>query len=261
MDDNLGFARGVNVAASSACGRYVLLLNPDAEVVGDVLRHLVDFADERPQHGVYGGRTLKPEGGLNPTSCWDLPSLWSLACFAAGLSSAFPRSRRFNPESLGRWQRDTVRTVGMVAGCLLLIRRSLWEQLGGFDTAFFMYGEDADLCARAAKLGCSPVITPGASIIHAIGASTDRRADKMTLVMKAKVTFLQKHWRAPRRAIGVALLRAGVGLRAGLTRLTGSRNSPWGEVWDNRAQWVGGYDGDGSSPRRTSESEPTAQPS
>ena len=71
------------------------------------------------------------------------------------LSTAFRGSRLFDPESLGGWQRDTVREVGIVTGCLLLVPRALWQELGGFDTRFFMYGEDADLGMRARALGCA----------------------------------------------------------------------------------------------------------
>jgi hypothetical protein len=241
MGENVGFGRAVNLAARQATGRYLLLLNPDAEVVDGAVQHLVRFADTSPINRVYGGRTLRPEGGLNPTSCWGLPSVWSLVCFATGLSTAFRQSRLFDPESLGNWQRDSVRTVGMVTGCLLLIDRALWERLGGFDPVFFMYGEDADLCIRATDLGASPVITPSSTVIHAVGASTARRADKMTLVMKAKVTLVRKHWREPRRSVGVHLLLAGVAVRAALTPLSRARGTTWVDVWRDREQWQSGY--------------------
>jgi GT2 family glycosyltransferase len=235
LDENLGFAAGVNRAAEEARGEYLLLLNPDTEVHAGALDALVRFARERPEHGLVGGRTLDPDGTVNPGSCWNQASLWSLFCFASMLSTAFKGSRLFDPEAIGGWQRDTVREVGLVTGCLLLAPRGLWEELGGFDTRFFMYGEDADLGLRAWKLGYRPAITPDAVITHEIGVSSSSRPDKLVLLFRGKVTLLRKHWSPGRRRVGLALLRAGVGLRA----LLGS--SAWREVWAQRAAWRDGY--------------------
>jgi len=160
LEQNIGFAAGSNLGARSATGEYVLLLNPDTELVGDTLAALLRYARAHPEAGLVGGRTLSPGGDLDPGSCWGAQSLWSLVCFASGLSTAFRRSQLFNPESLPGWERDSAREVDIVTGCLCLARRTIWEQLDGFDEAFFMYGEDADLAARAHKLGYRPAITP-----------------------------------------------------------------------------------------------------
>ena len=244
---NLGFARGVNLAAAAAGGEYLLLLNPDTIVHDGAVQRLVAFARARPHHGVYGGRTLTPDGRLDPRSCWGLPTPYSLLCFATGLSTAFSGSRVLDPESLGPWRRDSVREVGMVSGGLLLLPRTLWHRLGGFDPAFFMYGEDADLCLRARRLGCRPVVTPDATITHAVGAATRQRADKTVLVMKGKATLVRRRWSPAARRFGVAMLLTGVALRAGLLRLLPGRSSPtgqdagWAEVWRRRAEWWDGY--------------------
>ncbi|WP_219995803.1 hypothetical protein, partial [Schumannella sp. 10F1B-5-1] len=107
----------------------ILLLNPDTLVRRGSIAALVAFADEHPEYRVYGGRTLRPDGGLDPSSCWGEPTAWSLICFATGLSTVFHRTRLFDPESLGRWQRDTVREVPVITGCLLLISRADWDLL------------------------------------------------------------------------------------------------------------------------------------
>ena len=262
LDENLGFAAGVNRAAEEARGEYVLLLNPDTLVHEGALDALVRFARERPQHGLVGGRTLDPDGTVNPGSCWAQPSLWSLACFATMLSTAFKGSRLFDPEAIGGWQRDTVREVGIVTGCLLLAPRTLWEELGGFDTRFFMYGEDADLGLRAWALGYRPAITPDAVITHEIGVSSSSRPDKLVLLFRGKVTLLRKHWSPPRRALGLALLQAGVGVRALLARARpggkGARSSAWPAVWAARRSWLDGYGPPEAAARRVVEPEAMA---
>jgi GT2 family glycosyltransferase len=258
LRENLGFAGGVNRAAEEASGELLLLLNPDMEVHPGAVEALVEFAREHPEHGLIGGRTLDPDGTVNPGSCWGAPSLWSLFCFATLLSTAFKHSRLFDPESLGGWKRDTVREVDIVTGCLLLAPRALWHELGGFDTRFFMYGEDADLSFRARALGYRPAITPDAVVTHEIGVSSATREDKLILLFRGKATLLRKHWRGLRLRLGLLLLKAGVGLRALLAvlgRRTDSRAAAWRQVWRERGDWLAGYPEPGSSA-----SVPTAPP-
>ena len=245
LEENLGFAGGVNVAAGAAEGEHVLLLNPDTIVHEGAVANLVAFARANPRHGLYGGRTLWPDGRVCEGSCWGQPTLWSLFCFATMLSSAFKRSRILDPESLGGWERDSVREVGIVTGCLLLAPREVWSRLGGFDERFFMYGEDADLGMRAWAAGYRPAITPDCVITHEVGVSSESRPDKLVLLMRGKVTLLRKHWRAPRRQLGIGLLLAGVALRAFAPRSLRGRNggvpSAWREVWRQRHEWLPGY--------------------
>jgi GT2 family glycosyltransferase len=245
---NLGFAAGVNRAAAEASGEFLLLLNPDTVVHEGAVESLVAFARAHPEHGVYGGRTLDPDGRVNPGSCWGAPSLWSLVCFATALSTAFKGNRVFDPESLGGWQRDSVRRVDIVTGCLLLVRRGLWEELGGFDSRFFMYGEDADLALRARALGYRPAITPDSVVTHEIGVSSATREDKLLLLFRGKATLLRKHWGPVRRPLGIRLLVTGVGVRALLASVLGRvrgaegrRASFWPEVWRARSAWIEGY--------------------
>ena len=249
LDENLGFAAGMNRAAAVATGRTLLLLNPDTIVHAGAIDALVDFADAHPEHGLYGGRTVNPDGTTHPGSCWGAPSLWSLFCFATMLSTAFKRSPLFDPESLGRWERDTVREVDIVTGCLLLAPTPVWNELGGFDTRFFMYGEDVDLALRARKRGYRPVITPDAVITHEIGASSESRPDKFRMVLQAKVTVIDKHWSGLRRRAGRGLLVAGVGTRAllatatrrGAAQTSGAGATTWRTLWSERASWLAGF--------------------
>ncbi|AYF98927.1 glycosyltransferase family 2 protein [Protaetiibacter intestinalis] len=233
--ENLGFAAGVNRGAAAGSGERILLLNPDTIVHAGSLDALLGFADAHPAYRVYGGRTLRPDGELDPSSCWGEPTLWSLVCFATGLTTLFHRSALFDPESLGRWQRDTVREVPVVTGCLLLISRDDWELLGGMDERFFLYGEDADFSRRARMAGMRPVIVPDAVIVHEVGGSTASSGRKMCLVMAGKATDARLRWSPGRARLALALLAGGAGLRALLGKDT------WREVWRRRADWEPGY--------------------
>lgn len=203
---NLGFAAGNNRAAETAAGEYLLLLNPDTVVLDGAIDRLLEFARKQPQAGIWGGRTLFGDGSLNPASCWSRQTLGSLVFQALGLSSLFRRSSFFNPEGMGGWNREGMREVDIVSGCFLLIRRDLWQALGGFRDIFFMYGEEADLCLRARALGARPVVTSAATIIHHGGASEKVRAGKLVRLLRAKTLLIQFHFPAARKRLGARLL-------------------------------------------------------
>ncbi len=243
--ENIGFARANNLAAVKAKGDYLLLLNPDTLVLDGAIEKLYAFARKHPANQVYGGRTLYGDHSLNPTSCWKRPTLWSLFCYATGLVSIFRRNPLFDPESYGTWQRDSVREVDIVTGCFLMIEKKLWDRLGGFDSQFFMYGEDADLCFRAAGEGAKPIITPTATIVHYCGASEKVRADKMIRLFRAKEQLIRRNWNPIAAQIGLGLLRFSVFSRmiacdflnfVASKRLNNNDES-WKEIWQRRKEW------------------------
>lgn len=249
-NENLGFGKANNLAAQHAKGDLLLLLNPDTVVLDGAIDTLVRFADQQPQSGIWGGRTLFPDRTLNPTSCWRAMSIWGLFCWAVGLNKIAPKSTLFNYDGYGNWQRDSVRTVDTVTGCLLLIGRQDWEALGGFDTTFYMYGEEADLCARARRRGARPLVTPDAEIIHYGGLSETVRSAKMERLFRAKISLAVKHWSPARLFICRVLFRLLVAIRvlgyAGLSIFSdrpGIRDkaATWKEVWANRSDWLKGY--------------------
>jgi hypothetical protein len=240
QDENVGFARGCDIGVAASSGRRVLLLNPDAVVRPGAVDALVRALDAHPDAGIMGGRTVRPDGSLDPSSCWGAPSLWSWTCFATGLSTAFHGSRVFDPESLGTWQRDTFRRVDVVTGCLLMTLRETWDALGGLDTDFFMYGEDADLSLRAAERGFRPAITPDAVAVHAVGASSGHKAHKVRLLMTGKATLVRKRWSPWRARVGIALLVAGAALRGLGERVKRTRRPVWLPLLADRS-WTRGW--------------------
>ncbi len=243
---NLGFAAANNLAARQTEADYILLLNPDTIVMDHAIDVIVDFARANPGYGVYGGRTLKPNGSLEPSSCWGLPSLWSLAMFASGLSSLAHRNRLLDPESLGRWPRDTVREVGVITGCLLLADRSAWEKLGGLDERYFMYGEDTDFSMRALRAGYHPVICPGACIIHEVGQSSATPIHKLLMLYRGKACFFRTHYSGASLQLALLFLVTGVGLRCVLSKMcshkaNGQPSNDWSALWQARREWLPGY--------------------
>ncbi|WP_410814237.1 glycosyltransferase family 2 protein [Micromonospora sp. 067-2] len=243
LAENVGWGRGVNRGAVGSDGDYLLLLNPDTVPVGHPVTDLLTFARRQPGHRVYTGRTLHVDGTDDGYSCWGLPSLWSHVTFATGLSTVFSRYHWANPEGLPRYDRRSARDVPAVSGCLLLIERDLFYQLGGFDPQFFLYSDDIDLAARATALGARPVLTPDAAVIHVGGASSSSEGQRVN-ILRGKATYVRRHWSAPRARLGIGLLAAGVGLRAvGRTLLAAERagSVDWVSIWRQRHVWSAGW--------------------
>ena len=241
--ENLGFARANNQVAATADTPWLLLLNPDTETHPHAIDNLLAFAKAHPNAGIVGGRTVFPDGSLNPASCWRRIGVWSLLTQITGLSRRFPNSGLFNHEGIGGWRRDSVREVDIVVGCFLMISTALWRRLGGFDLRYFMYGEDADLCLRARALGFHPTITPDAEIMHLVGASTAKRADKVVAVMKAKSTLVRDHWSPLLRPLGLAELWLWALARrigAAATR-DPEQKARLRQIWDRRRDWLAGF--------------------
>src|SRR5262249_6098651 len=136
---NLGFAGGANRGAAAAHGEVVVFLNPDARVEPGALRTLTDTLLALPTAGIAGRGLLHPDGRWQPAAARFSPVRHLLLDTTPG---RLLERRRHEPH-----------TVDWVYGTFMAVRRDLFRQLGGFDAAYFLYGEDMDLCHRAARLG------------------------------------------------------------------------------------------------------------
>ncbi len=248
--ENLGFARANNLAAKHACGEHILLLNPDTVILDRAIDRLMAFAKNMPDAKIWGGRTYLGDGTLDPHSCWQRMTFWNVFCRTSGLTALFPNSPIFNSEAYGGWNRDSVQEVDIVTGCFFLIRKNFWKELDGFDPRFFMYGEEADLCLRARKLGARPMITPDANIIHYGGASETVRVDKMVRLLKAKSTLILRHWHPALRWFGLHLFSLWPLTRiialAILVKVFGQSQKTdqlktWSDIWKARKEWLAAY--------------------
>jgi GT2 family glycosyltransferase len=244
--ENLGFAKGVNLGVKHSDAEFVLLLNPDTEILENAVDVIVDFARKNPGHGLYGGRTFQPDGSLEPSSCWGAPTLWSMALFAFGITTLAPRNRWLDPESLGNWKRDSIREVGVITGCFLLSPTTVWRDLGGLDERYFMYGEDVDLALRARERGYRPIICPDARLIHEGGKSSETPVHKTMLLYRGKACLVRSHWTGAPQALGLFLLAAGTGLRAMVSSIISLIRRPeaagrWQTLWKKRDEWLPGY--------------------
>jgi len=169
--ENLGFAKGNNVAIRRCEGRYIALVNPDVIVFPGCLDALADFLDQNLEVGNVGPRILNPDRTLQ-SSCRRFPSLWNNFCSATGLASAFKGSRFFAGEHMFFFPHDRTMAVDVLVGCFSMIRRETFEEVGLLDEGLFMYGDDVDWCRRCWKAGWLVAFYPGAEAIHDRGKIT-----------------------------------------------------------------------------------------
>ena len=239
LDENIGFSRACNLGAARADTDHLLFLNPDTEVDAFAVERAAAVLDSAPSVGAVGGRTLLEDGSINATCCFRDPSLWSVFCRATGLSSLFPHSNVCNPELMGGWSRTDDRDVDVVTGCFLMLRRDLFQSLGGFDERFFMYSEDTDLCRRIRAHHLRCVHKADVVLVHAGGGSDTVRADKLVKVMRAQSQYYDKHWSRVSARIGVVLLDLSVITRLAASLAVGrpEAKQKWRSIWSQRSAW------------------------
>jgi N-acetylglucosaminyl-diphospho-decaprenol L-rhamnosyltransferase len=164
---NTGFAAAANTGAAMATKDVLLFLNPDVLLDSDAIHNLCDALAKCPTSGAIGARLRYPDGSFQPT-CRRLPTAANIL-FSRG--SVLGRlTRRTVVYTLG--DADTTTEVPAVAGTVLMIRRSVFEQTHGFDERFFMYMEDTDLCARLIQSGRVNLFVPEAGGVHHWGGGS-----------------------------------------------------------------------------------------
>lgn len=217
---NLGFAGGANRGAAVARGEIVVFLNPDARLEPGALRTLTDTLLALPTAGIAGGGLVAPDGRWQPAAARFAPVRHLLLDTTPG---RLLERRRRQPHA-----------VDWVYGTFMAVRRDLFRQLGGFDPAYFLYGEDMDLCHRARRLGARTVLVPAARAVHGANVSAAQRfgLGREAEVVKGELRFYARRGEPHdlRRFRAVAACKFGVkaALAAALGR--GAAATTYGRV-------------------------------
>lgn len=218
LDTNLGFGAANNVGIARARGEFILVLNPDTIVEEKTVRTMLAFMDGHGECGIAGCRVLLPDGTLDKASKRGFPSPWSSFCKVFGLSTLFPQSKLFGGYNMSYVADDVTARIEAISGCFMFCRAEVLRELGGFDTDYFMYGEDLDLCYRATQRGWQIFYHPETTIIHVKGESTRRSSlDTLAVFYEAMEIFARKHFRSNLPLLW--LVRLGIATRRTLARL------------------------------------------
>jgi N-acetylglucosaminyl-diphospho-decaprenol L-rhamnosyltransferase len=192
---NLGFGTAANRGVAMATGDHLLILNPDTVVEPGTVKALSEALDRDPGLAAVGPRLENVDGSLYP-SVRRFPDLM-VAFGHAFLGLVWPRNPATRRYRMLDWDHDQPSaSVDWVSGACVLVRRSAFDMVGGFDEEYFMYVEDVDLCWRLGQAGWRIGYEPAGRVVH----------------HRSLMRFVSKYSAGPRRAI-LPLVAAGLGVR------------------------------------------------
>lgn len=214
-ETNAGFGTACNRGLREATGEYILFLNPDTLVAEDSFAASISFFEARPRCGALGVKMLDGSGAFLKESKRAFPSPLTSLFKLAGLSSLFPQSKVFSRYHLGHLPKEQDHEVDVLAGAYLLTTRAVLQNVGAFDEAFFMYGEDVDLSYRIQKAGYQNWYCAQTAIIHFKGESTKRGSlNYVRMFYQAMNVFVQKHYGGAKAGLFRLCIRVAIWLRA-----------------------------------------------
>lgn len=168
---NLGYGSAVNQAAARVTGEYLLILNPDLVLHDGAVAQLAGFLDHRPEAAACGPMLLSPEGRFRFESRRRFPTPWNSVGYFLGLTKLFPGNRRLGDYHSQWLSPDLEITTDSLSGSCMMVRKSAFDQVGGFDEDYFLFGEDIDLCWKLRSTGHEIWYVPSAVVAHVKGAS------------------------------------------------------------------------------------------
>lgn len=206
-EQNVGFAVANNQALRETSGEYILLLNPDTILLDSGIETLVDVFRSDQRMGILGCR-LRSGNGQNQVSVGKFPAIWVIAMERLVpyiILRYLPLSWRLGSEVYG----DTIKPVDYVSGACLMLRRKVYDQIGGLDERFFAYFEETDFCYRARKSGWVVASCPWVTVVHFGGQSFKKWDDKgQGAFFRSLLLYSQKHGGSlsVRVVVGILLL-------------------------------------------------------
>lgn len=206
---NRGLSAAWNQGAHAVDAPWLLFLNPDAEIAEGDLAEFVKAGDARPDVAVLGPVIRNPDGTLYESGR-VFPGVLE-AVGHAFLGPFVPGNRFTSRYHLRTWDRTTEREVDWVSFAAVLIRRSAFEQVGGFNEAFWLYGEELDLCTRLRDAGWKVLATPVLEVMHVGGVSTGRSRRTHLMHSRSIYRYYRMHrargWRRATLPVAWAALR------------------------------------------------------
>lgn len=189
-----GFSTNNNYGMAMAQGRYLLLLNPDTEVLPGALEQLINFMDQHPEAGLCGAQLLFPDGSIQP-SPRRFPTLSSFIARRTPLRFFLRNSSLNRHHLMLDMDYSQLQAVDWLLGACLFIRREVLEDVGPLDEGFFLYVEDIDWARRMHQTGWKVYYVPTAKIIHHHLAVSDKHffSRRMWIHARSMVRYTRKH--------------------------------------------------------------------
>lgn len=192
QQENVGYTRGNNIGLHEARGRYLLLLNPDTIILDEAITKMAAYLDNHAEVGIVGPHTLNTDGTTQSTRR-RFPTLMT-GIFESTWLQGYAPKRLLDNFYLSHLADDGIYEVDWVQGSCLMLRREVYDQIGGLDEGFRMYSEELDFCRRAKAAGWRVIYHGGARIVHYGGKSSEQAGAYTHLTFqRSKLRYFRKY--------------------------------------------------------------------
>lgn len=194
LEKNIGFGAANNVGAKMAKGKYIFFLNPDTKVFAGCIDCLVSFLQKDKTVGVAAPVLLDKEKKLFPLQGANLLTPVRAIFALSFVYKLFPNNSIANNYFLLNWDKKYIKEVDVVPGTAFIIRKNIFEKIGGFDEKFFLFFEEHDVCFRVKKLRYKIFMIPQAKVMHLWGQSTKNLSTTKEIFNSSRKYYFQKHF-------------------------------------------------------------------
>jgi GT2 family glycosyltransferase len=191
--ENSGFPKGNNIGVAAAQGDYICILNPDTVVAEDTFTKVIAFAEKQQNLGIVGVKLIDGTGNFLPESKRGVPTPFVAFTKITGLYKLSPKL--FGKYYAQHLSENQTGEVDILVGAFMVMKRELYNEIGGFDEDCFMYSDDIDLSYMALKKGKSNYYFHETTVIHYKGESTVKDGTYMKRFQEAMNFFYKKHFR------------------------------------------------------------------
>ncbi|UAY52249.1 glycosyltransferase family 2 protein [Ferruginibacter albus] len=192
-EQNLGFAKACNQGFEISDAAYVLLLNPDAQLLEATLQDCYQYMEAHSSIDILGCQLLDDDNNIT-ASCGRFPTPKSFFYRSLGLTNLFPKVFT-PPELMYDWDHLESRYVDQIIGAFMFIRKNVFEKIGYFDERFFVYSEELDFSKRLANAGGKSYYNADIKAIHSCHGSTDSvKAYRLFLNNRSRLLCAKKHF-------------------------------------------------------------------
>jgi GT2 family glycosyltransferase len=193
--ENAGFPKGNNIGVDCAKGEYICILNPDTVVGEDTFMKVLTFAEKQKNLGIVGVKLIDGAGRFLPESKRGVPTPFVAFTKMTALYKFFPKSKLFGKYYAQHLSENETGKVDILVGAFMVMKRSLYLDIGGFDEDCFMYSDDIDLSYMATQKGKSNYYFHETTVIHYKGESTIKDGVYMKRFQEAMNFFYKKHFK------------------------------------------------------------------
>ena len=234
--ENLGFAKANNIGVENALGDYILILNPDTIIPEDIFPKLIDFHQSKDKIGLVGVRLIDTNGNFHPESKRNIPTAKN------SFSKLFKKLNKSTSNNYYKLEVDEFETAPceILVGAFMFTTKQIYQEIGGFDARYFMYGEDIDISYSAELAGYTNYYKGDTTVLHYKGESTKRDKKYFKIFFEAMMIFLAKYYKD--NWLNYQVLRAGIAVKYCVEmikfNLSNQSNQQKVEVNKNELNWI-----------------------